>query len=147
MRSGGSWYNLPVPSSPEGSLQPDYDAYISALLSSTIIHWLYKLTLSDQAQANMQLAVSLSDFLACVPLLEALKNFSPWPEPILGGPGNGIQKRSKTGKKNRIFVPIWWESGSGKWVYLFRHKIWKPQENGGDKWEVRKQKAHRNKEQ
>ena len=108
MRSGGSWYNLPVPSSPEGSLWPDYDAYISALLSSTIIHWLYKLTPSDQAQATMQVTVSLSDlvwrFLACVPLLGAPKNFSPHPEPILRGPGNGIQKRNKTGKKNREFL-------------------------------------------
>ena len=79
MRSGEIWYNSPVPSSPEGSLGPDYDAYISVFLGNTIIHWLYKLTISDQAQATMQLTVILSNlirrFLACLPLLGAPKKF------------------------------------------------------------------------
>ena len=55
-----SRYKIPGPGDPEGGLGPDYLAYV--FLGSIIIYRLYKLTLSDQDQAQItqQLRVSLS---------------------------------------------------------------------------------------
>jgi hypothetical protein len=50
-----------------GSLEwgpgPDSVAYVFVFLSSNSMCWLYKVTLSDQAQVCLQLRVSLSDLV------------------------------------------------------------------------------------
>jgi hypothetical protein len=51
------------PGSPEEGLGSDYVAYVFVFLSSIIIYWMYKLTLSDQAQITLQLTVSFSDLV------------------------------------------------------------------------------------
>jgi hypothetical protein len=62
LTSGGGG-ELPGPGGAEGSPGPDCVAYVFVVLGGIIICRLYKLTLPGQAQATLQVTVSLSDLV------------------------------------------------------------------------------------
>jgi hypothetical protein len=60
---GRSRYKLLGPGSAERGLEPVCITYVSVVLSSIIICWLYRLTFTDQAQVTLQLTVNLYDLV------------------------------------------------------------------------------------